>query len=139
MAGHGYAALFQEVDHLNGVLDDPEATCKLCKIIADKDPSLASQCYFFAQATLLQQGQYELCARLMGDPQARFNSARSSFKWITPDNFVSQVRALIEILVGTGNKTEAEKISTQAVAVLDDPRLRSAVADAEARIAKRGK
>ncbi len=45
--------------------------------------------------------------------------------------FVGQVRQLVEILVGVGNTAEAEKIQGQALAVLDDPGLRSAVSDAE--------
>jgi serine/threonine protein kinase/Flp pilus assembly protein TadD/photosystem II stability/assembly factor-like uncharacterized protein len=47
------------------------------------------------------------------------------------NHFVDQTRQLIEILVGCGRKTEAEKICGQAIAVLNDPRLQSAVSDAE--------
>jgi hypothetical protein len=53
------------------------------------------------------------------------------------DRFVGQTRQLIEILVGTGHKAEAENICDQAVAVLDDPRLKSAVSDVEEQIQKR--
>jgi hypothetical protein len=49
------------------------------------------------------------------------------------NHFVEQTRRLIEILVGTGHKPEAGKIQEQAVAALDDARLKSAVADAEKR------
>jgi ElaB/YqjD/DUF883 family membrane-anchored ribosome-binding protein len=56
---------------------------------------------------------------------------------ITRNNYADEVRRLIEILVGTGHKEEAEKIRSQAVAVLDDPRLQSAVSDAEEKIQKR--
>jgi hypothetical protein len=52
------------------------------------------------------------------------------------DRFVGQVRQLIEILVATGHKADAEKIRDQAVAILDDPRLKSAVTDAEHKIGK---
>ena len=52
------------------------------------------------------------------------------------DRFVSQTCQLIEILVGVGRKADAEKIRDQAVAVLDDARLKSAVSDAEARVRK---
>jgi len=52
------------------------------------------------------------------------------------NNFVGQVRKLIEILVATGHKTDAEKIRDQAVTVLDDSRLKSAVSDAEAQVQK---
>jgi predicted Ser/Thr protein kinase len=47
------------------------------------------------------------------------------------ENFVKQTRQLIEILVATGGADDAEKIQREAVALLDDPRLKSAVSDAE--------
>ena len=50
------------------------------------------------------------------------------------ENFVGQTRELIEILVGANRKADAEKVRDEAVAVLDDARLRSAVSDAEKRI-----
>jgi hypothetical protein len=53
------------------------------------------------------------------------------------DRFVGETRRLIEILVATGHKADAEKIRHQAVAVLDDPRLKSAVSDAEEKIHRR--
>lgn len=54
----------------------------------------------------------------------------------TEDNFVNATRQLIYILVGTGHKAEAEEIQKQAMAVLDNARLKSAVSDAEAKIKK---
>jgi hypothetical protein len=50
------------------------------------------------------------------------------------DRFVGQVRQLIEILVATDHKTDAEKICLQAVAVFDDARLHNAVSDAEEKL-----
>ena len=52
------------------------------------------------------------------------------------NGFVGQTRQLIEILVATGHKVEAEKIQEQAIAALDDDRLKSAVVDAETKIKK---
>jgi hypothetical protein len=46
-------------------------------------------------------------------------------------NFVNQTRQLIEVLIGDGYQADAEKIQQQAVALLDDGRLKSAVADAQ--------
>jgi hypothetical protein len=51
-------------------------------------------------------------------------------------NFVGQTRQLIEILVGVNRKADAEKIRDEAVAILDDPRLQSAVSDAEQKTRK---
>lgn len=50
------------------------------------------------------------------------------------NNFVGQIRQLIEILVATGDESEAEKIQSEALAVLNDPRLKSAVDDAQTKI-----
>ena len=52
------------------------------------------------------------------------------------DRFVDQVRQLIIILVATGHQADAEKIRDEAVTILDDDRLKSAVADAEAKVKK---
>jgi type II secretory pathway pseudopilin PulG len=53
------------------------------------------------------------------------------------NNFIGQTRTLIEILVATNHKPDAEKIQDEAVAVLDDARLKSAVSDAERKISER--
>ena len=55
---------------------------------------------------------------------------------LATNNFVGQVCKLVEILVATGHKADAEKIRDEAVTVLDDPRLQSAVSDAEQKIKK---
>jgi serine/threonine protein kinase/tetratricopeptide (TPR) repeat protein len=57
-------------------------------------------------------------------------------KKASDDRFVGQVRQLIEILVATGHEEEAEKIRGQAVAVLDDARLKSAISDAQEKTRK---
>jgi serine/threonine protein kinase len=46
------------------------------------------------------------------------------------NRFIGQVRQLIEILVATGHQADAEKIQGEAITILDDPRLHSAVTDA---------
>ena len=55
---------------------------------------------------------------------------------LVDDNFVNQTRQLIEILIGAGRKAEAKDIQGQAVAILDNPRLRSAVSDAMQQVQK---
>ena len=50
----------------------------------------------------------------------------------TADNLLANdTRRLIEILVGAGHKADAEKIRGQALALLDHPRIQSALSDAE--------
>jgi serine/threonine protein kinase len=50
--------------------------------------------------------------------------------------FVDKTRQLIEILVANGHRADAQNICDQAVALLDDPWLKSAVSDAESKIQK---
>jgi hypothetical protein len=50
--------------------------------------------------------------------------------------FVGRVCVMVDILVAAGDRDEAEKIRDEAVAILDDERLRSAVSDAEKKIKK---
>ncbi len=49
---------------------------------------------------------------------------------LATNNFVGQVCKLVEILVATDHKADAEKIQDEANAVLSDARLKSAVSDA---------
>jgi len=51
-------------------------------------------------------------------------------------NFVGQVRKLVEILVATGDQPTAEKIRDEALTVMDDGRLKSALEDAEHKLKK---
>ena len=53
---------------------------------------------------------------------------------MTKDHFVGKVREHIEILVATGDQADAKKIQKEALAVLDDPRLETAVDDADTKI-----
>jgi len=52
------------------------------------------------------------------------------------NNFVGQVRKLVEILVATGDKTTAGQIQDAALAVMDDGRLKSAGEDAAHKLRK---
>lgn len=61
------------------------------------------------------------------------------FEKMAKDRFVAKVRQLIEILVGIGDKAEAEKIQKMGLDVLDDPRLETAVADAGEKIIQNGR
>jgi|SRR5665213_565768 len=69
---------------------------------------------------------------------------RGAFKPLTPpdvgqmatNNFVGQVCKLVEILVATDHMADAEKIRDEAVAIIDDARLHSAISDAEEKISR---
>jgi tetratricopeptide (TPR) repeat protein len=180
----GGADLFQEIAAIDAALQQEGATARLFKTIDARNPRQAQECYVFAERSLVQSGEYQLCLRYLGDVEDRLETLsyvwqmqnasmqyadRMRAKWqqkgqealvetghaniadlnaktwsnaqelrkkFQTDSYVGQVRQWVEILVGAGQKSEAEKIRDRAVAVLDDERLRSAVADAEKKIQK---
>jgi hypothetical protein len=171
--------MVQEVQAINHVLQDDDATYALFQTMREKDPKLAEQSYFYLETVLVSKGEYQWCFSHMGAPQGRFNMIRQSFdmerdgqkriaemrqrtaqqmaatnrqhgltnSWSSPDTsammkksaedrFVGHTLQLIEILVATGHKADAEGIRDQAIDVLDDPRLRSSVDDAAQKVGK---
>jgi hypothetical protein len=161
----GYFDLFVELASINSSLHDEDATFTLFERIHQRDPTLARQCFVVAESLLVRKGKYALCLGYIREPQAEFERIRQDWEWrrqslgarsgktngghsVPPRNsnaqalkfvdgrFLSQTCELIEILVGTAHKPEAEEIRDQALTLLDYPRLKSAVADAEKKIAK---
>jgi hypothetical protein len=133
--GGGYAQLFQDVASINSYLQDDDATSELFKEVEERDKTLAQQCYLYAETVLVERGEYALCLKCIGDPQARFDLLRRGWEMqMADDNFIRQVRTLVEILVGVGRDTDAHSIRDQAVAVLDVPELQSAVADSQKKV-----
>lgn len=84
--------------------------------------------------------QEQLTKRLQAMAQTNRAFARVPTLMAPPpfadENFVRETRQLFEILVGAGRKADAEKIQSQAMAILDDARLKSAVSDATEQVLK---
>jgi hypothetical protein len=151
----GYVELFSEISAINGYLGQKDATLTLFKSIQSRNFQLARQCYRSAEELLVEAGDYALCARFVADFQKRFESIRAardrtmeivnrtqgvdrtSLSKHAQQTFIKDARRLVEILVGTGRKADAENIRDQAVALLDVPELQSAVTDAEQKVASR--
>jgi hypothetical protein len=154
-AGGGHFDLFMEVNAINRQLGQQEATLALFKSIQSRNFQLARQCYRSAEELLVEAGDYALCASFVPNFQKRFETIRAARERMleladrspavnqtllgeqAERTFVKETRQLVEILVGTGRKLDAEKIRDSAVAVLDVPELKSAVTDAEQRVASR--
>ena len=115
---------------------------------------MARRCYPLVGELLMKKGDYELCSNVIGDAQSEFARLRQTWEQFekmrvrqpsvgtgAPRNyhderFVKESCHLIEVLVGTAHKAESEQIRKQALEVLDEPRLRSAVEDAEKKVAR---
>jgi serine/threonine protein kinase len=80
------------------------------------------------------QGGGGLGARFMPVRPVDADSISTQMAKTAQSSFVGQVCQLIEILVGTDNRPKAAVIRDRALKVMDDPRLKSAVENAETRV-----
>ena len=151
-SGGGYYELFSEIESINRELGDENSTYTLFKSIEQRDSQLAGQCYAYVENLLVEKGEYAVCLKYIGDPEAKFDFIRSTREHMNAildgmpqfnqsrmrknanDSFVNDTRRLVEILVGCGRIAGAQKIQDEATAVFNDPRLQSAVNDAEQKV-----
>jgi hypothetical protein len=152
--GRGFFDKFMEVSSINSYLHEDDATLALFESIRQKDPQLASLCFNAIEELLVKRGKYELCSSYITNPLGKFDlilSARgielnaaqkfpgqrqAQFRASAEKRFVDRTGQLLEVLLAMGKKAEAAKILERATAVSDDPRLKSAIEDAESRIVK---
>ena len=151
---------FMELSSLNHYLQNEEATYDVFYKLRQRNPTLAWQCFFVAQPLLVKHGNYALCLEYLGDSETAFERIRQQHRLLkqqeqrgeeaavqpaspagplqtpTPpktadQRFVDETCQLILILVKTDHKAEAKNILDQALDVVDDSRLKSAVSEAE--------
>jgi tetratricopeptide (TPR) repeat protein len=159
LAGGGDFDLFMELSNINRSLQDEDATYEAFNKLRQRNPTLAWQCFLVAERLLIKHGDYALCLEYVGDPEAAFDhicqrwqllkqheqpaeenpvqpaNAVAPLRPPTPPKradrqFVDETCQLILILVKTEHKTEAEHIRDEALSLVIDPRLKSAVSDA---------
>ena len=78
--GRGRQDLFSELAEINAALGEKESSYALFLGIEQADPPLARECYLFLESALVERGEYELCARYLDNPLARFEIVRHSFE-----------------------------------------------------------
>ena len=140
--------LFNEVSAINGYLKEESKTVELFKTVHEKQPDLAKKCYAVAEKDLVDRREFKLCLGYISDPLKRFDEIRDTrtlrmkqvkggwrqLEGFTERTFVAETCRLIEILVGSGRKSDAERIRERAsLAVQDDPAIRQAVENATRR------
>jgi serine/threonine protein kinase len=115
-------------------LGDPDQRFASIKQIFEMDKSREKRMVESQRASLLRVAEIQREAGITNSWQPPDYSEMQ--KKMTVDRFVSQVRQLVEVLVGTKRQLQAEKIKDEAVSILDDPRLKTAVEDASKRAAQ---
>ena len=160
LAGGGDFDLFLELSNINRSLQDEDATYEAFNKLRQRNPTLAWQCFLVVERWLVKRGDYALCLEYVGDPEAAFDRISQRWRLLkqyeqpaeanpvqaaspvatlgspTPTRtadrrFVDESCQLILILVKTDHKTEAEHIRERALALVNDPQLKSAISDAE--------
>jgi serine/threonine protein kinase len=160
LAGGGDFDVFMELSNINRSLQDEDATYEAFNKLRQRNPTLAWQCFLVAERLLVKHGDYALCLEYVGDPEAAFDRICQRWQLLkqheqpaeenpvqvaspvaplrpsTPPktanrHFVDETCQLILILVKTDHKTEAGHIRERALALVNDPQLKSVVTDAE--------
>jgi tetratricopeptide (TPR) repeat protein len=158
LGGGGDFDVFMDLSNINRSLQDEDSTYEAFNKLRQRNPTLAWQCFLAAEGLLVKHGDYALCLEYVGDPEVAFAQIRQRWQLlkqneqpaeenpVQPANpvaplppptrpktadgqFIDETCQLILILVKTDHKTEAEHIRDEALGLVDDPRLKSAVSD----------
>ena len=149
-AGKGTVDSFADALSISNYLDETPVALDLFKQIDAEKPKLASRCYIYAEEALAAAKEYALCSKYITDPAGKFRlniqvyrmtverekTQDERFPRTAAARFAESACRLIGILVAAGRKPEALEVQRQALEVRDDPRIRGAVAAAEAEAPK---
>lgn len=152
--GTGNFNNFLDLSAINEYLGEKDKTYQLFKILHNKHPEIADLCYNVAKDILVEKKDYQICGKYITDPIGEFENIRymrevdlsmmrKNTAFDTPEmrqhtdkSFIKDTCNLIEILIGLGKKSEAEKIQKKALNYFDHNEIRSAITDAEQKIRK---
>jgi len=144
--------LFQDVASINQHLGENPATVKLFKQLEATNAVFASAIYDLADDALVEAREYALAKKYLGDAKERLVTARRNFedgmkfanskrtanggaddraagatRHAIEDIFTEKVVRIITVLQKTGDKAVAQEIQTEALKVLDNGQIRSAL------------
>ena len=143
LAGGADRDLFNDVEAINKCLGESKATVELFKKIEAAQPGFASSIYDLADEALFKAQEYDLAKKCLGDPKAKFSTAKANFdqgmqfartsrngdatRRAFESIFTHKVVRIIVVLDKTGDRTVAQEIQSDALAVLDNPAIRGAI------------
>jgi hypothetical protein len=128
--GKGSFKLFMDVAAINRYLQDDVRTVQLFKLMHERDPELARQCYPLAEQVLVDSGEYAICVSYLEDLEQRLEAIRQSYRMtleIAEENIVlsspqaglkafanlkfgEETSRLIAILEGVGHLQDADRV-----------------------------
>lgn len=137
--------LFHDVASINSVLGEPEKTVSLFEQIDEKQPKAAKGYWNVAKDAVIDSKRYDLAKKYIGNPAREFIQLKAmydyntslyddpriggnQFKVYNENNLVEESLRLIEVSRALGNRKDALDIQAKALAVVEDARLRNAIA-----------
>jgi hypothetical protein len=137
--------LFHDVASINEALGEPEKTVSLFEQVDEKQPKAAKGYWNVAKDAVIAAKRYDLAHKYIGNPAEEFNQVKAMydhntslyddpriggdrFKAYNENNLVEESLRLIEVSNALGNRKAAVEIQAKALAVVDDARLRDAIA-----------
>jgi hypothetical protein len=142
-AGHNDRRLFHDVEAINRHLDDSAATVDLFKLIDATWSDFAGSIYDLAEESLVVAQEYALAKKHLGNPMSRFDAAKMHFengmqyaatsripeasRHAHESIFADDIIRIIIVLDKTGDKDQARRIQSEALVVLDHPKIRDAI------------
>jgi tetratricopeptide (TPR) repeat protein len=74
--------LFMEASQLNNALGETNATYAMCQHLEQHNPAQFQACFFLMEPLLMQHGDYQLCLKNIGDPQANLEMLRTNLEFM---------------------------------------------------------
>jgi hypothetical protein len=146
-SGGGNRELFHDVEAINECLEEDQATYDLFLKIQTNNPSLATQCASLAMRALVTAKDYSLAHRFIEDPVEKIRKWSSVLNEDIADLakepprdapvqeayvhiYAQRVGLLLAVLNGVGERAQAESFRQMALASVESPPVREAVAAA---------
>jgi len=143
--GEANRDLFHDVVAINEHLGQSPATVTLFKQIEARQPEFANSIFDLVDEALVEAGEYQLARNYLGDPADRLAIARRNYeeglqfaetrsrnaaasRQAFENIFTEKALRLIVILDKTGDRTAARQIQSDVLKVLDNAKLRNALA-----------
>jgi hypothetical protein len=153
LAGRGSWALFAEVAAMYEHLDQSQEVIELFRTVEANFPKRARKYFGIAQDSPVEVGDYATCLRYLDPPRQlehdleflaaqldvaqRFLQEGRAVHFDPLAKFASRLGVLLEILCGSGHSDEALELHRGALARVDTPGTRRALASARRRAIKR--
>ena len=135
--------MFHDAAALNRTLEDDAGTVHLFEQLDKSYPQKTPQYWLVAKDYVIAAKRYDLAGRYMKDLEQDYRRLKQNYdldlrladdprfgaahKDFTEKRFTESVLQLIEVGLATDRRKDAESIQKQALAVLDDARIRKAI------------